>query len=395
MQKVIDGLKENKGVDKLYIFQDGLKCEEHRSEWEKTQMVIKGTEWCEIVYYQASYNKGLAKSIVDGVNIVFEENDAVVVLEDDCVPHPMFMDYMTECLERYQNNEKVFSINGSSWNVCFRGNREDVYFIGRINSCGWATWKDRWEFYEQDYKMLARIRRDPEKRQQLDIWGQDLESHLLGNIYGLCDSWAVFWALKCIEKGGLCPTPYYSLIDNIGFDGTGVHSGNTAIDILKRERTDMKALTFPDVVEFPVDYASVYTDWFKWTSLEVKLNCYNKMLIQWNTLLQNGIGIVDYFKQHDMKSLAIWGRGNLCKALIKEIGNIIEVKHIIESKPINKQFENISVISPDEVTCEVDVIVVIPVYDMARIRQKVVKEITLIGLDELLENVSEKWGISI
>ena len=84
-----------------------------------------------------------------------------------------------------------------------------------------------------------------------------MESHLLGNVYGECNSWAVFWALKCIEQGGFCPTPYYSLISNIGFDGTGVHCGSTHIDINVREWDDRRTIVLPDIVEFPENYETI------------------------------------------------------------------------------------------------------------------------------------------
>lgn len=66
LKKVIDGLKKNRGVSKLYIFQDGLKCEEHRVEWERVHSVIQEINWCQVEYKLSPYNKGLAKSIVDG-----------------------------------------------------------------------------------------------------------------------------------------------------------------------------------------------------------------------------------------------------------------------------------------------------------------------------------------
>lgn len=383
--KVLDGLKENKGVSKLHIFQDGLKCEEHRDEWEKTQQVIKGIDWCEVIYEQSPYNKGLANSIVDGVNTVFEENDAVVVLEDDCVPHPLFMEYVTACLRKYQEDKRVFAVNGYSWNVDVQPNGTDAYFAGRTCAWGWAMWKDRWQLYQQDYKMLARIRNDTYKSRQFDIWGQDLEGYLIGNINGSCDSWAVFRSLKCIELGGLCPTPYYSLIDNIGFDGTGVHCGKVETLTRTREWTDTREIILPDKVEFPENYEIAYADQFRWVSPQVRLNCYNKMLLQWNTLLRNGINIVEYFEKRNIKHIAIWGRGDLCNALICELKDKVEIKYIVESKPKSKQYENIPVISANGITDEIQAVVVIPVYDMNSIQKRISNRNILIGLDKILE----------
>ena len=65
LQQVLDGLQKNENVDKLYIFQDGLKYETHRQEWEKVKKIIENISWCEKVCIFSDKNKGLAKSVVD------------------------------------------------------------------------------------------------------------------------------------------------------------------------------------------------------------------------------------------------------------------------------------------------------------------------------------------
>lgn len=223
-KRVLEGLRENTILpQKLYIFQDGLKDEEHRDEWEKTRQVISDIDWCEIVYYQASYNKGLAASIIDGINKVFEENEAVIVLEDDCVPMPGYIRFTSQCLEKYKDDNSIYSISGYNWPILLQSNEYDAYFCGRFSSWGWSTWRDRWEKYERDYEILQRLKKTKEGSQHLALWGNDLESQMIDRVKGQNDSWAVFWALKIIENEGLCINPYRSLINNIGCDGSGVH----------------------------------------------------------------------------------------------------------------------------------------------------------------------------
>ena len=150
LQQVLAGLQKNRNVEKLYLFQDGLKCEAHRKEWEKVKEVIKNIAWCEVQCSFAEENRGLAYSIVEGINRVLEENDTVIVLEDDCVPAPDFIDFMEQCFEKYQNSKRIYSVSGYSYPFHIRESSEsDVYFCGRISSWGWGTWKDRWENYEQ------------------------------------------------------------------------------------------------------------------------------------------------------------------------------------------------------------------------------------------------------
>ncbi len=234
LQKTLEGLKKNDGVEELYIFHDGLKSEKDRIGWEASRKVIEDIDWCKVNYFPAEKNKGLARSIIDGINYVLAENNAVIVLEDDCVPTPNFLRFMRQCFEKYQDNKRVYSIGGFGWPINVTKNQYDIYFTGRISSWGWGTWKDRWEQYAIDNDILNRIKNDKEKSICLAAWGSDLEGQFIDRMNGKNDSWAVYWALKVIEEGGLCVAPYVSLIENIGFDGTGVNCGETdrfAVDL--------------------------------------------------------------------------------------------------------------------------------------------------------------------
>ena len=227
LQQVLDGLQKNESIDKLYVFQDGLKFEHHRKEWEKVREIIENISWCAKTCVYSDQNKGLAKSIVGGINFVLKENDAVVVLEDDCVPTANFVSFMKQCFEKYDNDKNIYSVTGYAWPISLPKDAYDIYGCGRISSWGWGTWKDRWEQYQIDNTIVNRMKKDKDSSRELATWGRDLEDTVIGNIKGQADSWAVYWALRVIEKGGICINPYQSLIQNIGTDGTGVHCGVT------------------------------------------------------------------------------------------------------------------------------------------------------------------------
>lgn len=250
LQQSLNGLQKNNEVDKLYVFQDGLKCEEHREGWEKTKKVIEEIDWCNVNYVLSSVNKGLAKSIVDGINYVLEENDAVIVLEDDCVPAPNFINFMKQCFEKYKDEKKVYSVSGYSWPIELPKSDSDAYFCGRISSWGWGTWKDRWKQYHVDNLAIKKMKENKEMSKSLAMWGKDLEQMLLSNICGESDSWALYWALTVIENGGVCINPYCSLIQNIGMDGTGRHCGNeNRFDVSLDADDNLKNFKLPDEVK--------------------------------------------------------------------------------------------------------------------------------------------------
>lgn len=249
LQQVLNGLRKNKGVEQIYIFQDGLKKEEHRAGWEKTTEVIDNIDWCKVIFSKSDQNKGLKKTILEGVNKVFREYDAIIVLEDDCVVTSNFMDFMTQSLEKYQDDKKVYCVSGYAWPIEVTPTNEDAYFCGRISSWGWGTWKDRWNKLELDYEMLRYMKNDKGISEELDIWGNDLENILIENIRGNADSWATFWALSVIKHKGLCLNPYYSLVKNIGFDGSGVHCGNSVVKIAQLMNEEKKQFVLPSKLE--------------------------------------------------------------------------------------------------------------------------------------------------
>ena len=245
LQQVLEGLHNNAEVNKIYVFQDGLKCEEHRNEWEKTKKVIKKINWCDVIYELSKENKGLARSIVYGINKVFEENDAVIVLEDDCVPASNFITFMTQCFEQYKDEKRIYSISGYGWPIHMTEKKYDAYINGRFSSWGWGTWKDRWEKYQVDNSILDQLNSNVDSSKRLATWGTDLEKMLLNRIEGKNDSWAVYWSLIIILMRGVCISPYCSLIKNIGFDGTGVHCG-------KKEGTEVLTETHIQEFKLPI-----------------------------------------------------------------------------------------------------------------------------------------------
>jgi GR25 family glycosyltransferase involved in LPS biosynthesis len=250
LSKTLAGLSANKEVKEIYVFQDGLKTESHRAGWEATKKVISDINWCKVNYILAEENKGLARSIVSGINYVLEENDAIVVLEDDCVPAPNFMCFMQQCFEKYQNNSRVYSISGYAWPIDIEKDEYDVYFTGKFCSWGWGTWKDRWDKYAIDNEVMDRIKKSESISLELAAWGNNLEQMFYDRINGKNDSWAVYWALEILELNGVCIVPYTSLIQNTGFDGSGVHCGKSYRYMVEMDGGLKDNFRLPDEVSF-------------------------------------------------------------------------------------------------------------------------------------------------
>ena len=224
--KVIQALSKNTILPaKLYIFQDGLKKEEHRAEWEKVNQLNQKIDFCPTELHVSDKNCGVAATIVSGINFVMKRHDAVIVIEDDCLPAPCFIDFMEQCLIKYKDSQLVYSISGYKWPIDIEKDSYDVYGCGRTSSWGWGTWKDRWENFSFDNDIIKRLKKDENKSRILATWGDDCEKMLLDNVAGRIDAWDIYWTLHVFENNGICINPYEALIQNIGLDGSGVHCG--------------------------------------------------------------------------------------------------------------------------------------------------------------------------
>lgn len=389
-KEVLRSLYNNtKLPEKLFVFQDGMADTADAGQWKQVNETIHKIDWCDCEVVVAEKNYGLRKSIVKGINYALKNFDAVIVIEDDCLLHPLFMDYMYKGLQKFITNKSVYAINGYGYDVEIPDNGTDAYFSGRVSSWGWGTWKDRWLQYEEDYEILTHIKKNENLNRQMHFWGEDLQRYLHRNIEGICNSWAVFWALKIIEKGGYCLSPYKSLVSNIGVDGSGIHCGAGVLKERLRSLKDMCELILPDRIEITGECEKEFSRYFGWTPEAEKTSVYNDILYKWIGMLRQGKSIAEYLKKNGISKVSVWGLGKVGNIVIEELReNKIEVLSVILSKPYMSWVMGIPVVDKYNIPEQTEMVIVIPVYDFERIYDGMKNrgDCILIGIEELIDN---------
>ena len=209
----------------LYVFSDGPK----KDNDEKVSSVrdflnsFDFKDKYKNVYIRlAPQNKGLARSVIEGVSEVIEKYGKVIVVEDDNIVAPDFLQYMNGALDYYHSNPSVWSISGYSHikpeNYC-----HDVYAVGRINSYAWATWKRSWDATDWEVKDYNHFKWDLNRRREFNTCGNDSSIMLDAQMAGAIDSWAIRFSFSMFCSNKLTIYPSKSKTFNIGEDGSGTH----------------------------------------------------------------------------------------------------------------------------------------------------------------------------
>jgi hypothetical protein len=209
----------------IIIFSDGAKNIKDNQAVKDVREYIKSIEgFNSIKIYETEENKGLANSIISGVTKVFESYDSVIVLEDDLITTPNFLNFMNQTLEEYKNEKRVFSICGYSFDLDVSNYQMDSYFLNRCWPWSWATWKNRWSEIDWQVKDYIQFSNDKSAKKKFRKCGSDVNAMLSKQINGKLDSWAIRWTYHQFKTNSLSLFPVKSKIKNEGFDEFATHT---------------------------------------------------------------------------------------------------------------------------------------------------------------------------
>lgn len=210
----------------LIIFSDAPKTQANASAVVNVREYIHQIDGFKSVsIVERPKNLGLANSIIDGVTSVVNKHGRVIVLEDDMVTSPFFLQYMNDGLNVYESNEDVASIHGYVYPI---KDLPETFFLKGADCWGWATWKEKWAMFEPDGVKLLDELKSRNLTNRFDLNGAYSFTQMLADqIAGKNNSWAVRWHASVFLKNKYTLYPGKSLVLNIGNDGSGTHCGET------------------------------------------------------------------------------------------------------------------------------------------------------------------------
>ena len=235
LKQTLEALSKNEWATEsdLFIFCDGAKenaSEEQLKAIAHNRAIAHDARGFKTVHViEREKNLGLANSIISGVTSVIDDYGRAIVLEDDLLSSPYFLRYMNLALEFYHDRPGVMSISA---NRPPRDKMEipedyeyDVFVCLRSYSTGWATWKEKWDKVDWSLDYLEDFLDHPYQIEAFNRAGDDMTKMLKLQKKGMIDSWAIRFGFAHFREHAVAILPCVSYVDNIGFDGTGIHSG--------------------------------------------------------------------------------------------------------------------------------------------------------------------------
>jgi hypothetical protein len=235
---------------KLFVVADGPRGDHAEDEnlVARSRSITEEVDWpCQITRIYSRINLGCRERIVSGLNQVFDEVRSAIILEDDCVPHEDFFPFATTLLNRWRDEDRLFSIGGHIWEFPDKRGGESYFFSKYFSSWGWATWADRWSQRDAgtadwpELRMSGFVSSLADSPMEVVYW-ESIFDRLHARDHALMQAWDYEVQFTMWKLGMLAARPFVNLVQNVGLGAGGTH---TTQDLPAVSRRTGKPLDWP------------------------------------------------------------------------------------------------------------------------------------------------------
>jgi hypothetical protein len=221
---------------KLYVAADGPRknIEGDLELCTRTrEIVINGVDWpCEIHTLFREENLGCKESVGGALDWFFTHEDKGIIIEDDILISDAFIKYSNYLLNKYYDDDGIFSINGNS--IGYDTNNINFGKTNYFNMWGWATWRRSWIKVKETWQNVMsteqvdinnlteslRLFSYVENQPWFDYWMKIFTNTKDGKI----DTWDYQWLYTALINKQKSIFPTKILVQNIGFNSNATHT---------------------------------------------------------------------------------------------------------------------------------------------------------------------------
>lgn len=223
LSKLLNDIKKNINYKKYnyYFFVDNSKSKkDYHKHLSILKIINKFSSRLRTKIIVRKKNIGLSKNILKGINLITKKYKKFIVLEDDLRISKYYFKFMQQNLNKYQNNQNIFTICGYIFpKKIFKINlgKNNIFLSKRPNTWGWGSWSSKWKKINFSNKIYEKIYKNKFKFRYFSEYGNDLKFILRDTLRRKIDSWAIKWTIYHILKNKLCIFPTQTLVNEEGF----------------------------------------------------------------------------------------------------------------------------------------------------------------------------------
>jgi hypothetical protein len=256
-QRVFETIRQQR-PKYLFVAADGPRKnkEGEAEQCQRTRDIIKQIDWdCELKTLFHNENLGCKMAESSAMTWFFNQVEQGIVLEDDCLPDPLFFPYCEELLDRYKDDNRIGLISGN----CFFPDSSDwdkdcsYNFCSISHTWGWASWQRVWKNYDVNFPYWEKYKHDKKKRnlifnslREKVYFSSFIDDTLLEK--NKISTWEVQFIFMLRLQHQLGIYPMSNLVTNIG------HGSVLATHITRRTRK-VKKMEIPlSSISFPLKH---------------------------------------------------------------------------------------------------------------------------------------------
>lgn len=216
---------------KLYFYSNkGRK--DHDDELQRNNQVrlmLKNVDWdCDLKTWFREEPVDVYTSLWGAINWLFENEEKGIIIEEDCVISPAFLDFTEKMLLKYEKDQRIWMIGGSNYIEGYNPHNHDYHFSHNMFIHGWASWRNRWESVDWNNPPLQKMIEENvfdaifNSKLQRIFHKKRFESYIPFVTRTKC--WDIIFCATGRSNNALAVLPERNLVNNIGTEGVHTHS---------------------------------------------------------------------------------------------------------------------------------------------------------------------------
>ncbi|MGM0439490.1 MAG: hypothetical protein ACQEP8_00050 [Chlamydiota bacterium] len=159
------------------------------------------------------------ENLVEGISEMCDKFGKVIVIEDDIIVAPDFLDFMEKSLTKYEHDERIYMVGGHMYDG-MQSYPNSTYFLPHAYIWGWATWQRAWKNFTFNPQGVDDLYHDRQLRHRFDYYRHRKHTECLETALNADPphsyAWDILWSYIIFKNQGLGLYPSHNLVWNSG-----------------------------------------------------------------------------------------------------------------------------------------------------------------------------------